>query len=375
MNAVLLLLSLSSTPPSTPAPPGATGLKRLDRSAVAETPRAIPGIHPSSGAEPIEDGRQVIGPDGRKRIVPGAKVRNPEGVDYGEAFARFGVCTATHVGRGLFLTAGHCISEEPGFRGFRSAPCPSPLTLFDGRKLGCRIVTFAFDEHRDHALVQVDDASAVAELPAFPVDYTFDWSRVREREVRLYGLSKGILRVNDSCTARYDRRRRRILHDCDTEGGDSGAALIDRRTQHIIAVHGGALPNVNYGWPIAHVPWAETLCVALGASARLPILPGGAPVRLRVSTSKMEGDFRRLVIALDGRLDNRDLALKVQAPRVDIEVPPQQIRWLSPTRWRWDDVFILDEDGRGPWSAAVWSTADPKTPRRGYVTGKIWVCP
>lgn len=363
------LIALTATLVSAAPPRGKAELRRLDRSRSAklETDR-----RPRSKGPP-----DVLGQDDRQPVPgPGQPLPPRQGTpraDRARAFARFGTCTATHVGRGYFLTAGHCLSHEPGYRGYRNAPCPAPLVLDDGETLACTVVTFAFDAEQDHALLRLRDVDRAADLPFHPVDYGYDWTTMRRREITLYGLSGGRLRVNRSCTARYQSARKRLLHNCDTEGGDSGAAMIDRKTRYIIGVHGGALPETNYGWPIAQVPWAETLCIAMGSSARLSVTPGAAPVALRVSTSHMDGAFRRLLIDLDGRSARRDLSLKVLAPDADLEVDAQDIRWRG-ARWWWKDLFVLTQHDSGPWAVEV-STHPRSRRKRDYVQGKIWVCP
>jgi hypothetical protein len=291
-----------------------------------------------------------------------------------QAFARYGRCTATHVGRGFFLTAGHCLTEDIGFRGFRNAPCGAPLRLFDNRRLECTVVAFGFDRRSDHALLRVVDPAQAADLPAYPVDYDFDWARAGRRQVMLFGLSQGQARVNASCTARYRGAGQALLHDCDTDPGDSGAALIDWGTQHIVAVHGGAeSTGANYAWPTRQVPWAETLCVAIGSSEPLLIRPSEAPATWRLSTSHVDGAFRHLIIDLGGRLPAADLAVTVLTPEVTHRVGLDELRIGAGHRWWYQAQYALSRSTPGPWAVEVANVAEAGAP--GQVEGRIWVCP
>ena len=201
-------------------------------------------------------------------------------------FARFGACTATHLGRGIFLTAGHCIDQQEGLIGFRSSPCPQDLLLYrDATPRRCNVVAFGYDAKNDFALLEVVDSAALVGHPSLPVDYAIDWTRVKKRWIRLFGYSGGQLRANLWCEANYDAKSGRLIHSCDTEGGDSGSALIDMMTGHVVGVHGGGLTTgKNYGFPIGRIPWAETLCVSVATSPRIPVFAGGAVGAIRASS-------------------------------------------------------------------------------------------
>lgn len=287
-------------------------------------------------------------------------------------YARFGRCTATHIGRGFFLTAGHCVTEEPGYVGYRNTPCPGALELSDGTYLRCEVVAFSYDAWTDYAVLRATPAEFASTLPSDPIDYSFEWARRPARAIRLFGLSQDKLRVNRECGARYEPDVGRVIHDCTTEGGDSGSALIDRRTGHIVGVHGGALDGIDrYAWPIGQVPWAETVCAAIGTKGRRPLAPRGAPVTLRVSTSHLEGDFQRLVIDLEGRVPRDDLELTVWAPEVEVPIPVSQLDWRNDRDWRWHLTYVLSVGHRGPWAVRVRNRGTTE----GSVGGRVWVCP
>jgi hypothetical protein len=137
------------------------------------------------------------------------------------------------------------------------------------------VVAFGYDAKNDFALLEVVDSAALVGHPSLPVDYAIDWTRVKKRWIRLFGYSGGQLRANLWCEANYDAKSGRLIHSCDTEGGDSGSALIDMMTGHVVGVHGGGLTTgKNYGFPIGRIPWAETLCVSVATSPRIPGVRG-----------------------------------------------------------------------------------------------------
>lgn len=292
------------------------------------------------------------------------------------AIALFGACTATHLGRGVFLTAGHCIDNHLGIEGFRSSPCPHALQIRGlTESLACKVVTFRYDKTTDYALLELVDPKQADDLPAISVDYGMDWRKWGTRTVRLYGYSGQKLRVNLTCTAKIEAARDRILHDCDTEGGDSGSALIDVITNDIIAVHAGGLrASVNYAYPIGHVPWPQSLCVAVSARERQELKNNGEPAVLRISTSHLSTPFQRMLIQLNGTFAKNRVRVRLLAPEADMEVDPTWITW-SGAVFKVQELFVLDQHRAGPWAVEVTGFGTAKQTTKGYVDGRVWVCP
>lgn len=369
--APLTLVRLVRTPPPEPAATTGAGRGRRD-------PRRTDGAQQlgrdDRRAAPEPGVNEVIDDDDRHhdRRAPTSRQRGPDPLD---AFARFGACTATHIGQGYFLTAGHCVDQQPGFVGFRPRPCGAPIELRTGKTGTCRVLAYRFDAKNDHALVALDDPTLATGLPHWSVDYGFDWPKEKKRWIQLYGYSGGQLRVNFGCTGRWDGKRGRVLHDCDTEGGDSGSALVDAINGQIIGVHGGALPGrrSNYGFSIAQIPWAESLCVSVASSERLPLVPGGAPAVFRLSTKGLGDELQRLVIDLRGSASKRHLAIEVFGPDASTKVDAASITWERSGGFTWRDLYSLSARREGPWSVEV-SLADRRA-KKGYVDGRIWVCP
>jgi hypothetical protein len=240
--------------------------------------------------------------------------------------------------------------------------------------VGCNVLTYRFDKTNDYALLELTNPAAAEGLMAIPVDYGIDWRKWPTRTVQLYGYSEQVLRFNQKCTAKIEATRDRILHDCDTQGGDSGSALIDEISGHIIAVHAGGLRNsVNYAYPIGQVPWAESLCVAVAALEQQPLLNNGPPAVLRISTSHLS--FQRMFILLNGSFAKNRVRVRLLAPEADIEVDPAWFAWRSSTRFKLQELFVLDQHRAGPWAIEVSGFGSAKSKLKGYVDGRVWVCP
>lgn len=159
-------------------------------------------------------------------------------------------CTATHLGEGLVLTAGHCISRSPrsssdnchllgvvwGNRGakpkLKSSACKSVLL----RK---------YDSTHDFALLRVSDP------PAASVATDFNFKGQGHSTTLLSFPRMRPLEWSGYCTLQAHTNPtqvlKKFLHDCDSESGSSGAALISTDSLAIVGVHNGASDELNYG--------------------------------------------------------------------------------------------------------------------------------
>lgn len=294
------------------------------------------------------------------------------------SIVRFGKCTATHVGRGYFLTAGHCVRESRGFEGRESSPCPYPLAWGEDERAECRVELYRYDEEQDFALLRIRDPDEAEDIPVAPIDYQFSWEKVRQRPLTVAGYSKGTPEVDKTCHGRVAAGML-VKHDCTTEPGDSGSALVDHATMHVIGVHGGALKNgENYGSPIELIPWAESLCVAETASKPIPLVPGEPPVAFKVSTSDKGGSFGQIAMSLSGTMPTKDLAIRIFYPKGELEVDTSTAVAWTGSAWVWNDMYLLAGDDtrvEGPWSVEISNVAKGGKGKMGYVQGRVLVCP
>lgn len=158
-------------------------------------------------------------------------------------------CTATHIGDGLVLTAGHCVTRSPRAR---SKGCPQLGVIwgnYGGNKKYSvsKCITVEAREYNDRvdyavlrvanppeAFVEVDWAPQESILPvtilSFPRMRPMEWSPNCETEPYMDPVRAAV----------------KFSHSCDTEGGSSGAPIFSADTFKMIGIHGGAGDDLNY---------------------------------------------------------------------------------------------------------------------------------
>lgn len=189
-------------------------------------------------------------------------------------------CTATHIGNGLVITAGHCF-EAPESRA-NNMPCDRITVDWGYRKdkaayLKSKCVTVLaaeLNDDRDYAIFKVDVAPEakveidLSERPKTGTSLTIfghpqlrplEWSRTCSLEE----ASRGGWGVDQ------------FSHQCDTEPGNSGSTVIDDSTLKIIGIHDGGRVPWNYGTYLTDTPIREFI----GDSAPTnPLPPAPTPI-------------------------------------------------------------------------------------------------
>lgn len=185
----------------------------------------------------------------------------------GRAFGIVNIgCTATHVGAGVVLTAGHCVLAEPVQQPVKDEACPDGLavtwsyTYLKWSKNGpmatlpkagdvspCfRILAAEWDANKDYAILQVDNP------PSASVVVDLDARAETDREVTIFGHPawrplewSGTCRVRPSADLPWQiyHRPARFGHKCDTEPISSGSPVIDTASLKIVGIHDGGLPT------------------------------------------------------------------------------------------------------------------------------------
>ena len=174
-------------------------------------------------------------------------------------------CTVTHIGGKYAITAGHCFSN-PYLRDDHSSffvkdvscnylsgmPLSSYSVSFGvrGNSLGnvkgnCeRIIIAENGPQLDFAIIKLSKA---------PVEAIFLKEKSKAivgKEVTIYSHpSRRALEWSQDCYL-LERRRdglNRMQYDCDTEGGSSGAAVLDTETLDIVAIHTNGTPDRYFG--------------------------------------------------------------------------------------------------------------------------------
>jgi V8-like Glu-specific endopeptidase len=193
-------------------------------------------------------------------------------------------CTATHIGNGYVLTAGHCFWAGPTPLADQSC---SDISIEWGMRDGVkpylnskceRIILSQRSGSEDFAIIKVSPVPPVAIAPemhrravigdtvtifSHPEDLPLRWSRLCGVErLEHPGIPEGTLQ-----------------HKCDTNPGSSGATIINALTLKVIGIHDGGIGGVyvegdadqtsptatgmNYGTFIIDSPLHEAL-VSLG---------------------------------------------------------------------------------------------------------------
>jgi V8-like Glu-specific endopeptidase len=177
-----------------------------------------------------------------------------------------GECTGTHLGNGYVLTAGHCFSDEtnpaPQVKmhascsgvqvrwGYRGADPRTGKPIIDSVGQCTEIVYAELSKDRDFSIFKVDHfptAKVPVSLTARPANGTkitiFGFPQGRPMEWSQYCSV-----INSTYKSNYT-----FEHQCDTEPGNSGSAIMavsPNGTLSVIGVHDGATPmgmDYNYG--------------------------------------------------------------------------------------------------------------------------------
>lgn len=213
--------------------------------------------------------RKVIGPDNTK-LVDANMINLP--FKYRDAAEAIGLmsmgCTGTHIGNGLVISAGHCFqaAKIPSY----SSSCAGVSISWgvrNGKKAtsvsNCRqILVMSVNNRTDYALFRVDSAPRVSlkiKLQGRP--------QINSRVTILSHPFRDPLTWSGFCDIRktftYGLNMYALQHNCDTNPGSSGAAILDAATVEVVGIHDGGvaqgLSGSNYGTFIDATPIPEVL--------------------------------------------------------------------------------------------------------------------
>jgi len=173
-------------------------------------------------------------------------------------------CTATHIGKGLVLTAGHCISTSPR----SSSKSCRTLGVVWGNIGGNKnlsvskcleVAARTYNAHTDFAVLRVanpPESSIEVDLETQPSALNSNITMLsfpRMRPLEWSGRC-AVSQYNDDSVA-----WKKFLHSCDSESGSSGAVLISTSSLKVIGIHGGASDELNYGMYTAAINELKTL--------------------------------------------------------------------------------------------------------------------
>jgi V8-like Glu-specific endopeptidase len=177
-----------------------------------------------------------------------------------DAFGKISMgCSATHIGNGLVLTAGHCFDAPE--RRTNNQPC-SEFTIAWGLRHDkaayltsrCDMILAAETSNdRDYAILRVS--------PIPPVSVELDLTARPNVDLRItiFGHPQARpLEWSQTCGLRTSEEggwgRFQFSHQCDTEPGNSGSTVLDDSSLKVIGIHDGGRildPGANMGWNYA----------------------------------------------------------------------------------------------------------------------------
>jgi V8-like Glu-specific endopeptidase len=265
-----------------------------------------------------------------------------------DAFGKISMgCSATHIGNGLVITAGHCF-EAPEKR-INNKPCDNVTVDWGYRKdkapylkSKCTMVLAAeLNDSRDYAIFKVDVA------PTAKVEIDLTAKPKFGSTVTIFGHPQlRPLEWSQTCTVENASNGGwgvdEFSHQCDTEPGNSGSTIIDDTTLKIIGIHDGGRAPWNYGTYILNTPILEFVG---GGSTPTNPNPAPAPAPAPVPPSQPGNSMRTLPSRSFGPFLNND-------ERTLVEFGTDLGRQISftltiNTEPNADYVRVVDGEGRG----------------------------
>lgn len=250
-----------------------------DKRGAVKTLYAVPFLFPLAMVGCAADARdEAVGEDRAPKII-GASDLTPvlqDGANIPSKYAKtidaFGLiefegsnhCTATHVGGGVVLTAGHCFHAPatrkddfacPGYKifwGYRADKQPYLTSTCS------RVLAAETNRDRDYGIFRVSPVPPTSVKPnlgqrpmvgtsitifSHPYHRPLEWSKTCTiAEASMGGYGRG-----------------QFSHQCDTEPASSGATILDDTTLEVIGIHDGGRVPWNVGTFLSEAPLSEFL--------------------------------------------------------------------------------------------------------------------
>ena len=159
-------------------------------------------------------------------------------------------CTVTHIGSALGVTAGHCVNALKNLETNQTCEGVSVRWISDdmfklGPSIPCRKI-LALQQNGD-----LDFAILEFETPALNKIEIARSPRL-DHPIKILSFPHGDLTYSMGCQSWQDQANLNLVkHDCDTQSGSSGAALlIDNK---IAALHRGSRDGVNVALSVEYI--------------------------------------------------------------------------------------------------------------------------
>lgn len=184
------------------------------------------------------------------------------------AFGRMSMgCTATHIGNGLAITAGHCFGSRVSEQRQDNVPCGTSTIIEWGYRqdspayLTSKCVTIlALEKNRDrdYAIFTLDN------VPSASVSFNLSARPKEKTAITIFGFpQKRPLEWSKTCEVRPGSVGKwgvdEFSHQCDTEPGNSGSTVLNDSTLEIIGIHDGGIAPWNYATYLVNTPLQEIL--------------------------------------------------------------------------------------------------------------------
>lgn len=179
------------------------------------------------------------------------------------AFGRMSMgCTATHIGGGVVVTAGHCFNAPSTRKD--NVPCANVKVEWGLRKDSasyltsqCKIIlSEQTNRDKDWAIFTVE--------PAPPAEVAVDFAARPSVDTNLtiFGHPRRRpLEWSKTCKLKSASAggwgAGQFSHQCDTEPGNSGSTILNDDNLKVVGIHDGGNTSWNYGTYLSDTPLAE----------------------------------------------------------------------------------------------------------------------
>ena len=161
-------------------------------------------------------------------------------------------CTATHIGNGIVLTAGHCVDD----RTCEASKYDVTWNYRNNNKSGhfvsrcTKIIAKEFNDTRDYAILKYDETPDVY----FKINKT-DRPEAGNKLTILSHPEKAPLSWSGWCEHKGDYKSAQFRYDCDTKGGSSGAVVLNENLE-VVGIHnlGSSYYSFNAGTYLDEIP-------------------------------------------------------------------------------------------------------------------------
>jgi V8-like Glu-specific endopeptidase len=173
-------------------------------------------------------------------------------------------CTATHIGDGLALSAGHCFRATKERQ--NNIPCGNVSIAWGVMKdapayLTTKCVTILameWSSERDYAIFTLSG------FPSASVEVDLSSRPRQNTAITIFGFpQKRPLEWSQTCivgsSAEGGYGADQFSHQCDTEPGNSGSTVLDDNTLKVVGIHDGGKVPWNYATYLINTPLGQIL--------------------------------------------------------------------------------------------------------------------